>query len=274
MALKFGLKPVTAHPTVRLCSYYTPDLPSVDSLKFPLGHSDAIQPHMYCNDIIGCCAIAGSIEEIRLANALRGVTVNFTDKTTVENYTAITEYQMGPEIGGFNPDGSAIENPQAPQNDTDQGTDIHALYVYRKTTGFVDADGNRHKIIGYAGLTPGNWDELLIALSIFQMVGIGINVPDYAEQQFAAGKPWDVVPSDTNNVGGHYIPVVDAPSATEVGVFTWGARTTMTKAFYEQQSIAAVVALPDEDLTNTALEGIAADQLAKDLRALNTGSVE
>lgn len=274
MAFKLGLKPVMAHPTVRLCDYYTTDLPTIDSLKFPLGHSGLIQPKMFCNDIIGCCAISGSIEEIRLANALRGVTVDFTDETAVENYSAITEYVRGSEITGFNPDGSAIENSGAPSNDTDQGTDVHQLYSYRKSTGFVDASGKRHKIIGYAGLTPGDWDELLIALSIFQMVGIGINVPDYAEQQFAAGQPWDLVPGDTVNVGGHYIPVVDAPNASEVGVLTWGARTVMTKAFYEKQNIVAVVALTEEDLTNNALESVAAAQLTKDLRALDTGSVE
>lgn len=150
-----------------LKSYYTPDLPSVDSLKFPFGHAAAIQPHMFMNDTLGDCAIAGSIEEVRLANALRGVTVNFTDETAVQNYSAIT---------GFDPDDPS----------TDQGTDVHDLYQYRKTTGIVDADGNYHKILAYAGLTPGDFDELLIALSLFDMVGIGIQVPDYAEDQFAA----------------------------------------------------------------------------------------
>ncbi|GFG74634.1 hypothetical protein [Mycobacterium botniense] len=152
MKYKLGLKPVHTHPRIRLCDYYTSDLPSVDSLKFPLGHAGLVKPRMYLNDRIGDCAIAGSIEEIRLANALRGVTVNFTDDTAVQNYSEITGY-----------------NPADPGSD--QGTDVHELYEFRQNTGIVDADGNRHKIVAYAGLTPGDWDEMLIALSLFEGCG-------------------------------------------------------------------------------------------------------
>lgn len=35
MKYKLGLKTVLAQPRVRLCDYYTSDLPSVESLKFP-----------------------------------------------------------------------------------------------------------------------------------------------------------------------------------------------------------------------------------------------
>src|SRR5947209_10395744 len=89
---KLGLKPVTTQPRVMLASYLTSDLPSVDDLKFPLGHADTIQPQMFMNDQLGDCAIAGSIEEVRLANALRGVTVNFDDPTALKNYELIAGY--------------------------------------------------------------------------------------------------------------------------------------------------------------------------------------
>lgn len=272
---KLGLKPVTAQPTIRLASYYTADLPSVDSLKFPLGHSDLIIPKMFCNNVIGDCAIAGSIEEVRLANAIRGVDVTFTDKTAVENYASITSYQPGPEIEGFNDDGSAVENPDAPQNPTDDGTDVHDLYTYRQTTGLVDADGNTHKIVGYAGLTPGDWDELLIALSLFQMVGIGIKVPDYAETQFEAGQPWHLQRGRHQIVGGHYIPVVDAANDSEAGLFTWGAHGGITAGFYSALSNVAVVALTEEMFggDHPAAGIVDFQTLTADLPALNTGPV-
>ena len=265
MKYKLGLKPVLAQPRVTLASYYTSDLPTLESLKFPLGHADAIQPKMFLNDRIGDCAIAGSIEEIRLANALRGVTVNFDDADAIANYSFITGYQPGPEI---------TDPVDAPPNPTDQGTDVHDLYEYRKNTGFVDADGNRHKIVAYAGLTRGDFDELLIALSLFDMVGIGIQVPDFAEAQFEAGQPWHLVKRGFGIEGGHYIPIVGAQSNTVADLFTWGAKTGIEMDFYEKLNTVAVVALTEEMFTaDKSPEGVDFNALAKDLAQLNTGPV-
>ena len=255
MKYKLGLKPVEAQPTLRLCNYFTSALPSVTSLKYPLGHADLIKPQMFMNDQLGDCAIAGSIEEVRLVNALAGKTVNFTDKEAVENYTAIT---------GYNP-----SNPYS-----DQGTDVHDLYQYRQQTGIRDADGKYHKITAYAGLTPGDFDELLIALSLFDMVGIGIEVPDYCEPQFEAGQPWHVVKGRHRIEGGHYIPGVGAQGNQLVDVFTWGAKTGMERTFYERFNTVAVVALTEEFFTaDKSPEGVDMQSLANDLRALNTGRV-
>jgi hypothetical protein len=248
---KLGLKEVQEQPQVMLASYFTSDLPSVESLKFPLGHADKIQPEMFLNNKLGDCAIAGSIEEVRLANALRGVTVNFTDATALANYSAIT---------GYNPDDPS----------TDGGTDVHQLYDYRKTTGIVDADGQYHKIVAYAGLTPGDWDELLIALSMFDMVGIGIQVQDYCEQQFEDGQPWSLERGFHQTVGGHYIPVVGATDINTAQLYTWGSIGGITKPFYEKFSTVSVVALTDEIFEQGKTpEGLDAAQLAQDLTEFN-----
>lgn len=253
MKYKLGLRPVMFQPTIRLCSYYTSDLPSVSSLKYPLGRSDLIQPHMYLNDQLGDCAIAGSIEEVRLANAIRGVTVNFTDTEALKNYSAIT---------GYNPD----------DPDSDQGTDVHQLYQWRQSTGLVDADGAYHKIVGYAGLTPGDWDELLIALSLFQMVGIGIKVPSYCEEQFEEGQAWHLEHGLQHIEGGHYIPVVNAPNDKQAGLFTWGGNGGITQAFYEKMNTVAVVALTEE-MFATGSTGVDFESLSNDLPSFNTGPV-
>ncbi|PIJ36726.1 hypothetical protein BMW24_003405 [Mycobacterium heckeshornense] len=264
MKYKLGLKPVQAHPRVRLCDYYTPDLPSVDSLQFPLGHAGLVKPQMYLNDRIGDCAIAGSIEEIRQVNALRGVTVNFTDETAVENYSAITGYVPGDEL----------TNPDAPPNPTDQGTDVGELYDYRRSAGIVDADGKRHKIVAYAGLTPGDWDEMLIALSLFEVVGIGIQVPDYAEAQFEAGQAWHLIPGRHSIEGGHYIPVWGASDRNTAQLPTWGGDGAITAPFFAAYNTVAVVALTEEMFTaGKSPAGIDFDKLSGDLRKLDTGPV-
>lgn len=256
MAYKYGLKPVVEQPRLRLADYLKPsDLPKLTDLKFPLGHADAIEPHMFMNDQLGDCAIAGSIEEVRLANALRGVEVNFSDHSAVVNYSAIT---------GYNPD----------DPDSDAGTDVHELYDFRKQYGLVDDDGTRHKIIAYAGLTPGNFNELLIALSLFDMVGIGIQVPDYCQDQFAAGQPWTLERGDHPIEGGHYIPVVGATDRNTATVYTWGAKQGITEPFYAAMNTVAVVALTAELFNNDkSPEGLDMEKLSRDLPEFNTGPV-
>jgi hypothetical protein len=255
MKYKYGLRPVTAQPTVRLCDYYTSDLPSVDSLKFPLGHANLVKPMMLMNNELGDCAIAGSIEEVRLANALNGVALNFTDETAVQNYSAITNYVPG--------------NPS-----TDVGTDVHDLYQYRQSTGIVDADGKYHKIVAYAGLTVGDWDELLIALSLFDMVGIGIQATDYIQDQFSEGQPWHLIPGRHTIEGGHYVPVWGASDRNTGQLPTWGGDGGITSTYYSTYSTVSVVALTEEMFTGgKSPEGVATDKLAADLNLFNTGPV-
>lgn len=238
-----------------LCDYFTSDLPSAADLTFPFGHANAIKPQMFMNDQLGDCAIAGSIEEVRLANALRGVTVPFTDETAVLNYSAAT---------GYNPDDPS----------TDQGTDVHELYEFRKTTGIVDANGTAHKIIAYAGLTPGDFDELLVALSLFDMVGIGIQVPDYCQTQFESGQPWHLVHGIHPIEGGHYISVCGATDRMTAQLYTWGAVQGITQPFYARYNTVAVVALTEELFNNDkSPEGIDMEKLQADLPQLNTGPV-
>jgi hypothetical protein len=253
---KLGLKPVLAQPRLRLADYLVKsDLPDISSLKFPIGHAEAIRPQMFMNDTLGDCAIAGSIEEVRLANALRGVTVPFTDETAVENYSAITRYVPG--------------DPS-----TDQGTDVHDLYDYRKTTGLVDADGNRHKVLGYAGLTVGDFDQLLVALSMFDMVGIGIRVPSYCESQFEAGEPWHLVTGRYTIEGQHYIPVVGATDRNTAQLYTWGATGGIDAPFYNANNVVAVVALTAELFdADKSPEGLNMEKLSAALPEFNTGPV-
>jgi hypothetical protein len=270
---KYGLKPVLRQPDLKLSDYYTADLPSVGSLKFPLGQPTLITPQMYLNQIIGDCTIAGSFEEVRQVNALRDVTVDFTDKAAVENYSAFG-YVQGPEITGFNPDGSAIINPDAPQNPTDQGVDVHDLFQYRQTTGMLDADSEAHTIVGYAGLSL-DPDEWLIALSLFQVFSIGFNVPDYAEQQFADGQPWHLIPGRHSLVGSHYVPVVGAPNASMFQPMTWEELIEAQASFFGTYATVAVVALTREMFgpNGTGPAGVDFNKLAADLPALNTGTV-
>lgn len=252
MQFKYGLKPVTELPKLKLVNYLAPNLP-----KPPLtfGHGRLIAPMMLGNDQVGDCAIAGSIEEIRLLNAERGVTVPFTTATALRNYSDITGY-----------------DPRNP--DTDQGTDMADLYRYRQHVGIIDDAGQRHTLSAYVGLTPGNWDELVQALYLFQVAGIGIQCPDYLQEQFAHGGPWTPLRGRHDIVGGHYIPAV-ARSGNSIDILTWGRSIKMTKAFYQRFSNVAVVHFTDEmlNVNGKTIDGVDRAALLADLNALGRGTV-
>jgi hypothetical protein len=204
---------------------------------------------MLGNDTIGDCACAGPAHETMLLNAAAGKQVVFTDEDVIEAYSAISGYVPG-------------------DPDTDVGCDIRDVLRYRVSTGFTDSTGQAHKIGAYVALHPGNWIELLEALEVFECVGIGIQVPDYAEQQFSDRQPWSVEPGEPNIIGGHYIPVVSRPKESEVDVITWGAAQLMTKAFYKEFCDEAWAYVSTEDIGSSGktLEGFDLAQLNADLQ--------
>jgi hypothetical protein len=258
MNRKLGLKPVKRQPRLKLSDFTTSDLPTYASLPATFGNPKIIAPQMFMNDKLGCCAIAGSFEEIRWLNAANGKTVNFTDQTAVQTYTDIT---------GYNPD----------DPDTDQGTDVHQLFDYRKNTGITDADGDIHTLIDYVGLTPGDWQEAMIALSLFGVVSIGLRITDYAEPQFEAGQPWHLIPGRHKVVGGHYVPLVSRSAANTAGLYTWGALGGIDADYYTSNNLVAVVSITKEMFTPQGKEAfngaIDFDQLSAALPQLNTGQV-
>ena len=222
-----------------------PALPSGD-----FGHDGLVTTpwNMLGNDKAGCCVWSGGGHESMLWNAAAGKTITFTDQSTLSDYSACTGY-----------------DPNDPS--TDNGTDMQAAASYRLKTGLLDADGNRHKIGAYLALDVGNVEEHLYALYLFGAVGIGINFPDSAMDQFNAGQPWTVVPGATVS-GGHYICGV-ARRSSRLVICTWGAEDPMDDTFlqtYNDESLAYVSA---EYLNGgKTLDGFDAEQLNADLAAL------
>lgn len=209
------------------------------------GHYETVTDwQMLGNDQYGDCVWAGGDHETMMINAMNQRTVSFTEENALADYAAVT---------GFNPD----------DPNTDQGTDMHAAMDYRRGTGLVDAQGQRHKIGAYVSLEPGNWAQMLEALRAFDFVAIGFEFPDYAMDEFNAGKPW-TYRSGGQIDGGHYVPVVGRPHSWTIAVVTWGAVQLMGRRFYEHYSDEAYGIVTPETLDGTGRtpEGL-------DLAALN-----
>jgi hypothetical protein len=247
--LKLGKTPATEDARdFKLARYAKlPDAPS----RF--GHATTVRRNrwgMLGNDRFGDCVWAGADHEHMLWTRLgSGAHASFAPTDALSDYTACT---------GFQPD-----EPQS-----DRGTDMRDAAKYRQKTGVVDRSGNRHKIAAYLFLDAGNWGQLRQALFLFEVVGIGIEFPDSAMDQFNAGADWDVVPG-AQIEGGHYIPGVGAHDREHVHVVSWGRRIQMSRAFYAKYCDEAVAYLTGEDLkAGRTPEGFDLAQLQDDLKQL------
>lgn len=252
--IKFGKKP--ARPGAikfKFSTYFNKATLPMPTGAF--GHESLVNNWgMLANDRFGCCVWAGAAHE-EMMESLEGghTTIPFTDESVLSDYAAAT---------GFNPNDPG----------TDQGTDMAQAASYRRKTGILDANGNRHKVDAYVGITPGDVTELMQATYLFGSVGIGINVPDFAMSQFNSGQPWHL-PSNWQNAsieGGHYIPVVGRNSKGYILVVTWGKLHAMSDAFYQAYNDEAIAYVNLETLNEKGLtpEGLNKAQLEADLAAL------
>ena len=204
---------------------------------------------MLGNDSYGDCVWAGAAHETMLWNQEAGNTVAFTDRSVLSDYAAAT---------GFNPSDS----------NTDQGTDVASAAAYRRKTGIVDATGKRHTVAAYLAIKTGDIDELKIAMYLFGAVGVGIEFPTSAMDQFNKGQPWDPVTGATID-GGHYIPMV-AFRGNFVCI-TWSKLQPITSRFLTTYCDEAIAYVSSEMLINNkSPEGFDSATLLADLTSLPT----
>ena len=202
----------------------------------------------------GDCVFAGGDHETMLWTLEGGAPAKFTGASAIKDYSAVTGYDpnASPDANGDNP--------------TDQGTNTRDALKYRQKTGLIDAKGKRHKIGAYVALEVGNVEQILEALYLFGVVGIGIKFPDSAMDQFNARQPWSVVPGPAPTEG-HYIPLV--AYRTNLECVTWGRIQQMTTQFYMTYCDEAWAILSPEMLkAGKSLDGFDLAQLQADLKVL------
>jgi hypothetical protein len=224
----------------------TSRLPYSAAYPVSFGHEKLVTNWgMLGNDAVGNCVLAGAGHETMLWNREASNTVIITTEDAISDYSAVTGY-----------------NPNDPNSD--QGTDMQAAASYRLKTGVKDSFNKRHKIGAYVAITPGNVEEIKAAIYLFSAVGIGIQFPDYAMDEFNTGQTWHLK-SGGNIVGGHYIPAVGYTSRY-VYIVSWGKCIKATWGFIKRYMDEGIVYLSPEYLTNgKSLEGFDLTQLKGDL---------
>lgn len=216
----------------------------------PGGHKDlASSDHnMFGNDTVGDCTCADVGHATLYWNKEAGKTVKVTTANVLAMYSKIT---------GYNPDDPS----------TDQGADMAVVAKYHQKTGLQDESGNHHKIAAYLAITPGNFEEIKQAIHLFGACSIGWELPESAQEQFSAGKPWSVVKGSPIE-GGHDTLAIGY-DGTYLYIVTWGAVQKVEWAFVSKYMDEGVCKLSDEMLKNSkSLEGFNASQLTTDLKEL------
>lgn len=205
---------------------------------------------MLGNGDAGDCLFAGGAhEEMIYGKVLLGEVRPFTDESVLSDYTAVTGY-----------------DPRDPA--TDQGAFTRDVMSYRQKVGLLDSSGKRHKIGPYLSIDPKDWRLMLACVLEFGVVGIGIDFPDSAFDQFEDGKPWDVV-KGADIEGGHYVPIVgSSDSDSEATVLSWARRQILTRAFYAEYNDEAWTYVPGTTRPDgTALRHVDVERLERDLQA-------
>lgn len=185
---------------------------------------------MLGNDQYGDCVFAGAAHETMLWCMMgSGKCPPFNNASVLSDYSAVT---------GFNPN----------DPNTDQGTDMGQAASYRRKTGIVDSASHRHKVGAYLGIDVRDPHQLYAAVYLFGAIGIGIEFPGSAMDQFNKGHEW-TIQRGAQIEGGHYIPFV-AKHGRTLTVVTWGRTQTMSQGFLERYCDEGVVYVSEEALTN------------------------
>ena len=142
---------------------------------------------------------------------------------------------------------------------------------YRRIKGIRDKSGARHLVDAYVSLRPGDLSQIALASYIMGAVGIGLNLPSYAMDQFDKGKPWTVARGQHPFIGGHYVPLVGRNSIGNYLVCTWGRLHAVTPGFLSNFMDEGICYLSFESLgksTRMTPEGFDENGLRKMLAAL------
>lgn len=250
--MKFGKKP--ARPGafwVALQTYLKAEELPTPPLEIGNLRSFSMPWGMFANDQVGDCVFAGFAHQTMMWSEVTHPDhsyVQFSDTQVMADYSALT---------GYNHDDPA----------TDVGSDLGQAAAFWSRTGIMDAEGNRHKILGSAEVAR-NPDAVALATYLFGSCGVGFDLPQSAIDQFTNEQPWDVVPG-APSAGGHYVPVIGRNSAGNFLGVTWGRLQAITPAFIAQYCDEAVAAISPEWLNGTSTpRGVNLDQLHADLLAI------
>lgn len=209
MALKFGRLP-------RIYDLRVPKLATMRRVRFPLvpvaiDYSVGMPTNlgMMLNDSLGDCV------EAAVGHAIQVWSFNTGSMTTPPD-SAIEKFYE--EAGGY---------VQGDPN-TDNGTVLQVALM-----DWLNTPVSCNKLAAFVEVDQQNIEDVHRTIYECGFIYIGFNVPAYMPMD--AGSVWDVDPAADNSIiGGHAVVLCGYDASGNMTVISWGARYTMTPAFWAQ----------------------------------------
>lgn len=235
-----GVIPTPPHVDRLFAEDYMPQLTSAvlysdySGAKFP----------MYLNDQIGDCTCAGIGHVYGAASYYGSGEKNetlFTDQDILSLYEKVSGYQPG--------------NPAS-----DVGATLESVLAEVYAHGLAGAK----PIVGYSQIRNTTTAGISQALRVYDSVYCAVNLPQSAEDQFNAGKPWTYVPGSPI-AGGHCICLQRVLNAVPncLGFATWGAVQPTTQQWWSHYQMEAwAVQVNPNPTSNLSVHALKADMLA------------
>lgn len=244
---KLDPHPEETHPRVKLVNHLT--LPPSDVPAIVDWASKVLSWPMYYNDSIGDCTCAG------VGHMFQAFTAYASTMVTLANTVILALYE---KLSGY--------NPQTGQNDT-------GCVEQDVLQDLVDNGVDGHKVIAFAQVNVKDPAEMKAALYLFGSLYLGIQCPQSAQQQFAAGQPWDYVPGSPIE-GGHCI-VMQYADDQKYKIVSWGALIEMTPAFWQNYGDEAWVVITQDwiEANGNTPTGLSLQSLLSEFHAITGAPV-
>lgn len=150
---------------------------------------------------------------------------------------------------------------------TEPDTDLQAAASYRRRIGIQDTTGQKHRVGAYVNVTTGDPDQLAAAVYVFGSIGVGLRIPDYAVDDFVAGRVWTDKRGVHPIAGCVYTPVVGRADGRFLAVVA-GRIQAIDPVFYRRYNDETICYLSEEIMTAPeAPPGFDRAQLLIDLQA-------
>jgi hypothetical protein len=194
----------------------------------------AFPGRMWMNNICGDCVLAARANQQRIFSAYEEARIiPITDTNVRSEYFA--------ESGGADSGLVMLDS----LNCWRKGWKLGAVGCWHKSV--------KRDIYAYAAIS--GVQELLQSIYYLGGAYIGIQVPQYAIDQFNAGYDWDLSEKgDQTIVGGHCIQLPAYISESQLLCWTWGIRQRMSVEFYNKYCDESYGIIQGRDIANSPVD--------------------
>lgn len=165
------------------------------------------------NNLYGCCTASAFFHARQIWTGVCATEDTQPDATVLQFYSETT---------GFKADDPSTDNGAIEQN----------VLAYLRNTGAQLANGTRDKILAFIEVDKRVQDDIKRTIYECGVAYIGFKVPfSVLPPNGPSPRIWDIVPNETDSVGGHAVVLTGYDADGNFDVISWGECYKMTPRF-------------------------------------------